>query len=217
METKLVLGYWGVQGLAQPVRYLLEYLEVPYEDKQYTDREAWGKDKESLGFDFPNVPYIIDGDYKLTESSALLAYVPVKAHRSDLLGGNEKDRIKHTQLLGVIGDIRKSLGETMWAPKDQFDTKKASAFKDTIIPKLKLLDKFLGSKDWLLGYISAADFVFAPVLEIISKMEPSALDDFKALKGLQERFFNLTAIKKYRESERFPKLITSPMATWTGQ
>jgi glutathione S-transferase len=45
-ETPLTLGYWGIRGRAQPVRYLLEFLGLPYEEKRYTDPAQWfGVDK----------------------------------------------------------------------------------------------------------------------------------------------------------------------------
>lgn len=216
MEDKLTIGYWGIQGAAQPTRYVLELLEIPYEDKQYTDRETWGKDKFNLGLAFPNLPYLIDGNVKLTESSALLQYVPIKGKRSDLLGGNEEDKIQVHQLLGVLGDIRTALFETMWTPKDQFDTKKASAFKDTVQPKLGLLSKYLGSKEWLTGHITVADVVLFYITDIITRWDAGQLDDHKNIKEHHERFASISQIKKYRESERFPKLIMPPIATWSG-
>ena len=38
-EQKLTLGYWGLRGRAQPIRFLLEYVGLPYEDKKYTAPE----------------------------------------------------------------------------------------------------------------------------------------------------------------------------------
>lgn len=34
-NDKIILGYWKIRGLAQPIRYLLEYIEHPYEDVLY--------------------------------------------------------------------------------------------------------------------------------------------------------------------------------------
>ena len=39
MDQRPVLGYWGIKGLAQPIRILLKYLGVDYEDKVYTSRK----------------------------------------------------------------------------------------------------------------------------------------------------------------------------------
>jgi glutathione S-transferase len=34
-EKKLILGYWAIRGIAQPIRDLLEYLGLEYEDRRY--------------------------------------------------------------------------------------------------------------------------------------------------------------------------------------
>ena len=60
-------GYWPTRGAAQVGRLLLAYCGHEFEDVRYTDRDKWfNEDKKNLGFDFPNLPYLIDGDFKLT-------------------------------------------------------------------------------------------------------------------------------------------------------
>jgi len=57
-------GYWGVRGRGHVGRLLLAYTGINFIDKDYTiqDRGEWfEKDKKSMGFDFPNLPYLIDG------------------------------------------------------------------------------------------------------------------------------------------------------------
>lgn len=75
-NSKLVVGYWGIRGVAQPLRFLLEYLGLPFEDRRYTSPEAWfGADKQQPGFiDNPlvNLPYLKDGDRVMTSFSYLL-------------------------------------------------------------------------------------------------------------------------------------------------
>jgi glutathione S-transferase len=39
-----------------------------------------------LGLIFPNLPYVIDGDFKLTESKAIHLYIIKKSGKTDLLG-----------------------------------------------------------------------------------------------------------------------------------
>ena len=42
MESEsLVLAYFDIRGLAQPIRYLLVYFEVKFENKKYTSRDEW--------------------------------------------------------------------------------------------------------------------------------------------------------------------------------
>ncbi len=92
MTDKVVLGYWGIRGLAQVSRLLLAYTGAVWEDLKYTQREQWfEKDKKELGFSFPNIPYLIDGDFKLTESKAVNLYIIKRSGKTELLGKDIKD------------------------------------------------------------------------------------------------------------------------------
>ncbi len=69
-----ILGYWEVRGITANIKYMLKYLNVPYEEKLYKfgpkpdySLEDWLKEKYSLGLAFPNLPYYIDGDVKMTQ------------------------------------------------------------------------------------------------------------------------------------------------------
>ena len=42
------------------------------------DREAWLIEKFRIGLDFPNLPYFIDGDVKVTESKSIMKYIAKK-------------------------------------------------------------------------------------------------------------------------------------------
>ncbi len=64
--------------MGQYVRLILEYGGVDYEEKRYdifNNPEEWAKAKPNLGLDFPNLPYYIDGDVKLSQSMATLRYL----------------------------------------------------------------------------------------------------------------------------------------------
>ena len=61
---------------------LLHYTDTEYEDTvwEVTKRENWenAKAKNDVGLDFPNLPYWIDGNIKLTQSSAILRHLARK-------------------------------------------------------------------------------------------------------------------------------------------
>ena len=69
MGDKPELGYWAIRGLAQPIRLLLNYTGTEFVDKKYEvtgsapnwDVSSWFGIKFSLGLDFPNLPYYMDG------------------------------------------------------------------------------------------------------------------------------------------------------------
>lgn len=76
MANNIKLGYWGTRGRAQVARLLLAYTGAQWEDVVYSDPAQWfGNDKLNLGFDFPNLPYLIDGDLKISEAIAIERYI----------------------------------------------------------------------------------------------------------------------------------------------
>lgn len=92
--TTVTLGYWRLRGLAQPVRLLLAYTETPFQEVVYefAEKQRWfEEDKKNFGFDFPNIPYLIDGDFKLTESAAIMKYLVKRSGRNELLGKTLED------------------------------------------------------------------------------------------------------------------------------
>ena len=77
-----ILGYWDIRCLGEPIRLMLHYLRIRFEDKRYPtedppsyDRTEWNQDKFILGFDFPNLPYWVDGKMKVTESWAIMKHI----------------------------------------------------------------------------------------------------------------------------------------------
>lgn len=73
-----VLGYWDLRGLTSSIRNLLHYKEVEFVDKLYKigpapeyDNSQWLSDKPTLDVHFPNLPYYIDGDVKLSQVNFL--------------------------------------------------------------------------------------------------------------------------------------------------
>ncbi|MRA94238.1 hypothetical protein GH868_30405, partial [Bacillus thuringiensis] len=86
-------GYWNIRGLAEPIRLMLHYVGEDFEDKMYNvgpapdfNRDSWLKKKFKLSLDFPNLPYYIDGDVKITQSSAITMHI---ARKHNLCGETE--------------------------------------------------------------------------------------------------------------------------------
>nr|CDS35256.2 glutathione S transferase Mu 1 [Hymenolepis microstoma] len=77
-----ILGYWDLRGFTEQIRLLLRYIGVEFKEKLYHPGEGpdnllkeWLDEKFKLGLEFPNLPYYIDGDFKLTQSAAILEYI----------------------------------------------------------------------------------------------------------------------------------------------
>ena len=75
------VGYWAIRGLVEPIHMFLEYKGVKYEKRVYTIETAnewFGNDKINMGIDFPNLPYLTDGDVKLSQSNTIMKYLEKK-------------------------------------------------------------------------------------------------------------------------------------------
>ena len=77
VDTRPILGYWDIRGLAQAIRYQLVFLGIDFVDQHLhhtedvSSRQTWLDQKDTLGLDFPNLPYFIDGEVKITEHMAI--------------------------------------------------------------------------------------------------------------------------------------------------
>lgn len=59
--------------------------------------------------EFANLPYLIDGDVKITESHAINLYIIRKSGRNELLGTNLIEQSKVRELIGVLEDLFRSI------------------------------------------------------------------------------------------------------------
>jgi len=63
----------------------------------------------NLGLDFPSIPHFFDGDFKMTESQAIMKYV-AKKYEPSLLGRSAQE-VGHVEMLrGVLYDVHAQLG-----------------------------------------------------------------------------------------------------------
>ena len=70
---KIILGYWNLRGNCRGnvARFMLAHSGANWEERTYVrGTPDWGKDKGNL-MPFCNLPYIIDGDVKLSETFAV--------------------------------------------------------------------------------------------------------------------------------------------------
>lgn len=114
-----MLTYWPIRGLAERIRMLLEYLEIPYEDRKITDRDDWfKKEKPSINDPFINLPYLKDGEEIVSESEAILLHLIYKGKKKELLGKDEKQKIEVVKVRGAFNDMYTAYVRTMYGGGD---------------------------------------------------------------------------------------------------
>ncbi len=87
MSTEsVVVGYWSIRGLGAPLRMMVMYAGVPLQAENYDvtmpaeggfDLSHWFGTKPALKERnaLVNLPYIIDGDFVVSQSNACCVYL----------------------------------------------------------------------------------------------------------------------------------------------
>ncbi|GFU57897.1 glutathione S-transferase Mu 1 [Nephila pilipes] len=207
------LGYWDIRGLAEPVRYLLHYKKVSFEDKRYSTYDSWQIDKFRLNLDFPNLPYYIDENVKLTQSTAILRYL---ARKHDLDGATEEEKVRATLAEQQIIDFRTSMVRTCY--NHEFEKIKPEFVKN-VPAQLRLFVAFLGERNFLAGdNVTYVDFMAYETFDFYRLLIPSVLNGFPTLKAYQDRIENLPELLEYFHSSTYKRWpIFGPVAHFGGK
>ena len=210
----MLLAYWNSRGRCEPIRYMLEYLGLEYEKKVFENtkecREQWLKvDKHNTGLEYPNLPYLVDGNVKISETLAIMKYI---ARKGGLVPQTEMERINCDVAEGKVTDFPFPFYMLLGNPN--FEQAKAG-YLEKLPEALSDFNQVLGKRDWLAGSrITYIDFQFAEWLDQIGLCFPGCYDNIPNIKKYKDQFDSLEKIAAYRNSDRFQKW---PLyAEWTG-
>jgi len=213
---KLVLGYWNIHGLASPIRFLLELAGAEYEEELYTieKKDEWfeGK-KESLGLLYPNLPYIVDGDVKMTEHLAIMRYI---ARKYNLAPTTEQEIIVSDQTESFVFDIRFRFYRTAYNT-DNYEASKVE-FLELANKKLPYLNNLLANNEYVVGdRLTYVDVVVYDFLLLMRAFEPELISKNANLARFIDTIQKLPKMNDYMNSNRWVKrTFCAPFATFKG-
>ena len=181
----VTIGYWKIRGLGAPLRFLCEHAGIKYNTVEYEQgdgpefsRAAWMDVKFTLGLDFPNLPYLIDGDIKLTETYAIMKYLADK-YKPELLGANPQERSRIAMAAGVVTDVK--MATTM--PCYRGDDKEALV--QIIKEKMPAIVAFQKGHKFLCGdNVTWLDFYFWEMMQCHIYFHSDFFTDFPRPPGL---------------------------------
>lgn len=218
--TPIKLGYWDIRGLAEPIRHMLAYAGADFEDVRYKvtgdatsgwDRSAWLDIKSTLGLTYPNLPYIIDGDVKLTQSNAIVRYV---ANKYGLAGANDAEKAYVDMHMEQLMDLRNAIVRCAYNVADHEALAKQLS-EETAPHQLGLLEAAIAGDFLCASGVTGADFVLVELTDQLDLQFPGILAPFPKVQALRAKFLELPAIKEYRASDRFhARPINNPMASF---
>ena len=199
--------YWPIKGRMHPIRLFLAFLALKHTEVPMTP-DSWKAEKQSTPMDFPNLPFVEDGNLRLSESRAIPVYIALKAKRENLVGVG-LNRVLHDQVMGVLDDLIVESFKFLKSPPELSSAIFNYHYTPNVKSTLSKLNNFLGKKKWLLGEITYADFYLAYNVEIcmdISRAFNSdvLLKDLTALKEHHARFRELPAVKDFYAASQGP-------------
>lgn len=192
---------------SQAIRLLLEHVNASYVDVVHdfpgdpSLNEDWQMVKKDLPLDFPNVPYLIDGEVKISQSIAILRYLG----RKFFLDGSNDEQYTRIELIEQqIKDWRDE-GSAVFYSQD-FD-KIVENYRKTLPDKMTALSKFLGDHNYLAGgkKPSYVDFLAYQYLDVHEVFAPGLLDQTPNLQDYVKRIRELPNVKNFLQSSRFKK------------
>lgn len=213
-----IVGYWDVRALAQFIRNLLVYKGVQFEDKRYKfgpapdfDRSDWLKEKFTLGLKFPNLPYYIDGNVKITQSLAILRYL---GRKHDLAARNEDETLELDVLEQQARDLTTRL-IVATAPNPNYE-ETIKAYADNIDNVLKPWEEHLANREWALGdRLTYVDFLLYEGFDTHREFKGDAVQRYPRIVAYLKRFEELPNLKEYFASDKYHKYpILGPHRKW---
>nr|AIR95627.1 GST m4 [Tetranychus cinnabarinus] len=215
-----VIGYWKLRALVEPIVLTLEQAKVSYDIRGYNlgdapdfDKSDWLNEKNNLGLDYPNLPYYLDGDLKITQTLAILRYL---ARKHDLGPKDEQETIRSDMVEQGAYEVLLALFRAWYAFSDEQFKLNLTQLVPYLVEKLVHTENVLGANKFILGdRVTYVDFLLYSTLDYIRLFKPSLMDPHENLKSYLDRIEALPEIDKYLKSEgysRFP--ITGTMAKW---
>jgi len=156
--------------------------------------------KHSLGLDFPNLPYMLDGDVKITESTAIMRYLANQYGPKDFSGKDENDKALVDMIFGVVSDIKSASTRHMYATGDKQAITELSH-------GMEAASKFLGEKQFIVGdYLTWVDFFVWEQIEMLSWItDGEFLTRYPNFAAYHKRIGALPKFSEYIASDRFMK------------
>uniref|UniRef100_A0A1B6L0P2 glutathione transferase n=1 Tax=Graphocephala atropunctata TaxID=36148 RepID=A0A1B6L0P2_9HEMI len=185
-----------IEGIGEPIRFLLAYLDKDYEDyrcgwaewlDQIKPTTPWGK-----------IPVLEIHGQRVTQNIAISRYLGKEAG----LGGKDNwEDLRIDEIIDVITDLRTEL----WRWHYERDLQKKEAMKDSIKNEIapfymKKLDEHVAKNNGYLanGKFSWADIYYGGLSDCLTYLlEAEITDGYPNMKALKEKVHALPAIKAW--------------------
>jgi glutathione S-transferase len=233
-HADLTLGYWGIRGLGQPIRFLLVAAGARFSEvrlgvlqdgtlmNEHEEGEDWKRVRSTLDMPFPNLPYLIDTNNGspvfLSQSNAILRHL---ARRFVFYGDSEAERSEIDVLQDEAYDFRNTIIEAAYTRGNDYSAA-FEHFVSNVLPRyLDNFENYLAdrkNKHFFVGSrLSLVDFVLYELFWQMTLMVQNSITEFKrpTLFAFIKAFEKNPRITSYRLSENYiERPINSPWASF---
>ncbi|XP_072037247.1 glutathione S-transferase P 2-like [Amphiura filiformis] len=185
-------------GRGQAIRLLLKDQGLSYQEEAIADFPRFRELVPTLLFQ--QLPMFYDGDFMLVQSNAILRYL---GRKHGLYGSNPKESAYIDMVNDGIVDRIEAVFRHAWSPN--WETGKEEYIKtiplwmgffENCLKKVNDGKSFIASET-----ISFADYNMFHLINVLFKLLPTALDNFKILKAWYDRMSHRPGLAQFVKSE----------------
>jgi glutathione S-transferase len=197
----LTLTYFDARGRAEPIRLLLAYAGVAFEDRGLSFPQ-WQEHKAATPLG--QLPYLTEErDGRAVTIPQSMAIVRHLAREHGLDGKTEPERVAADVAAETAVDLRGALTRLRFSPAWQDEAQKAQFAAETAPMHLARLDTLLGDRTWFAAAAPTyADLVILDTLDGLLLHWPTILAAHPRLAAFRERALGLPQLAKYLATRR---------------
>ncbi|CAH1100579.1 unnamed protein product [Psylliodes chrysocephalus] len=198
MAAAYKLTYFNITALGEPVRFILSYGNIDFEDNRITYDDNWPSVKPTLPLPYGQMP-IFEHDGKIAHQS--LAICRFAAKQAKLVGSNDWENLEIDAAADTINDLRMKIGQYHYEKDPEVkEQKKGPLFEETLPFYIEKFEKQIEKNNgyFAVGKLTWADLYFASLLEYLNFMLGKDLTDgAPGLRGINEKVRAIPQIKAY--------------------
>ncbi|XP_077290878.1 glutathione S-transferase-like [Arctopsyche grandis] len=203
-KPKYVLSYFNIKALAEPIRFLLAYGNIDFEDRRIS-REDWPKIKATM----PNaqMPVLQIGSKTTFQHLAICRYL---GKQFGLAGSNDWEAFEIDMAADTISDLRTKSAIVFYEPNESIkETKYVQLLSEVIPTILKNLEEMAAANKghMALGKMTWADFLLAGLIEYLNLLcRQDLIANCPNLKAAVNSVTSLPAIKAWNAKAPKPDM-----------
>ncbi|XP_050293650.1 glutathione S-transferase-like [Anthonomus grandis grandis] len=197
MAPTYKLSYFNFSGLGEPIRFLLHYGNIHFEDKRFNAKEFVQDIK-------PNTPAGQVPTLELENGKVLFQSIPICRYlgkKLGLSGDNDLENWEIDAVADTLNDLRLKIALWKYNTNSTEQKRLKEDLDNKVLPfYLPLLESWAKKGNGYLanGKLSWVDFYFAGVIDYLNYfMEQDLLESYPSLQAVKKNVFSLPSVREY--------------------